>query len=496
MAKTLLNGVTLAAGSERDPGSRRCDRQHLQRSEHRAVHLEATDSASRHQQSDARLCCPRRGGVQWPKRRRAGRSQSGGARHPARSRGARRRQDRIQPTVGCDTRRNSSPTSCVRSARAPRMAADRATGISIRRASAMGMDVFRPPSVFSYFAPATVVAGTAGVRGPEFGILSTSTALRRHQLRQHHRVLANCGERQCPRRHLDRSHAASAVWQRIPASLVDVLDALLLHGTMSDEMKSSIAAAVAAVAPHQPAQARPHGRVSGPHVIAVSGGEIAMKVTRREFLLQTGSCVGYALGAAAFVAGVQRFSLINAFAQGSDYRALVCVFLAGGNDGNNMIVPTSTTGYNAYANGARRIRARPSRATRSCRSRLSGAASPFGLHPNLVELHTLWNEQKLATVCNVGPLVQPITRRALSRWRSTPVSAVLALRSDRAVADGHCRTHLADGMGGPHGRSLCRAPIRFSGHHRALGRYLHARANQLTACLSRTRRRLSTRCWC
>ena len=43
----------------------------------------------------------------------------------------------------------------------------------------MGMDVFRPPSVFSYFSPGTVVAGTTGVRGPEFGIFSTSTALRR-----------------------------------------------------------------------------------------------------------------------------------------------------------------------------------------------------------------------------------------------------------------------------------------------------------------------------
>ena len=134
-----------------------------------------------------------------------------------------------------------------------------------------------------------------------------------------------------------------------------------------------------------------------------------MKVTRREFLLQTGSCVGYALGAAAFVAGVQRFSLINAFAQGSDYRALVCVFLAGGNDGNNMIVPTSTTEYNAYAN------VRGASGLGIARDALLpittvGSSDPFGLHPNLVELQTLWNEQKLAAVCNVGPLVQPITR--------------------------------------------------------------------------------------
>jgi uncharacterized protein (DUF1501 family) len=134
-----------------------------------------------------------------------------------------------------------------------------------------------------------------------------------------------------------------------------------------------------------------------------------MKVTRREFLMQSGSCLGYALGAAAFVAGIERFSLINALAQGSDYRALVCVFLAGGNDGNNMIVPATTTEYNQYA------AARSASGLAIARDTLlpitpGSIGSPFGLHPNLVELQTLWNDLKLSIVCNVGPLVQPITR--------------------------------------------------------------------------------------
>src|SRR6185295_19099766 len=91
-------------------------------------------------------------------------------------------------------------------------------------------------------------------------------------------------------------------------------------------------------------------RVPRAHVLAVSGGEIAMRVTRRDFLLQSGhACFGYALGAAAFSAGIARFGLINAFAQGADYRALVCVFLAGGNDGNNMVIPLDSSGYNAYS---------------------------------------------------------------------------------------------------------------------------------------------------
>lgn len=135
-----------------------------------------------------------------------------------------------------------------------------------------------------------------------------------------------------------------------------------------------------------------------------------MRVTRREFLLQTGSCVGYALGAAAFVAGVQRFSLINAFAQGLDYRALVCVFLAGGNDGNNLIVPTDTTRYNAYSsvrNGSGLAIARDALLPITA----AGSEGTFGLHPSLGPLQTLWNDQKLSIACNVGPLVQPITRQ-------------------------------------------------------------------------------------
>ena len=72
--------------------------------------------------------------------------------------------------------------------------------------------------------------------------------------------------------------------------------------------------------------------------------------TRRDFLIRAGhACVGYAFGAAAFVAGIHRFSVINALAQGSDYKALVCVFLAGGNDGNNLVVPRSSTEYSAYS---------------------------------------------------------------------------------------------------------------------------------------------------
>jgi uncharacterized protein (DUF1501 family) len=184
-----------------------------------------------------------------------------------------------------------------------------------------------------------------------------------------------------------------------------------------------------------------------------------MQVTRREFLLQTGSCVGYALGAAAFVAGVQRFSLINAFAQGLDYRALVCVFLAGGNDGNNLVVPTDTTRYDAYStarNGAGLAIARDLLLPITP----AGGEGTFGLHPSLGALQTLWNEQKLSIACNVGPLVQPITRQDYLSGAPRPYQ--LFSHSDQIA---QWQTAIADrvGQSGWGGRTADRFAVHSSG---------------------------------
>ena len=65
-----------------------------------------------------------------------------------------------------------------------------------------------------------------------------------------------------------------------------------------------------------------------------------MRISRREVL--SGLSV---IGLSAGLLGGRR----TARASTDDYRALVCVFLYGGNDGNNMVVPLTTTEYNAYA---------------------------------------------------------------------------------------------------------------------------------------------------
>ena len=132
-----------------------------------------------------------------------------------------------------------------------------------------------------------------------------------------------------------------------------------------------------------------------------------MSKSRREFLRTTGCA---AIGAAAFAAGVERFGLVGALAQGADYRALVCIFLAGGNDANNMVVPLSASGYAAYSG------VRGASGLALAQASLLPVTPPaigqqFGLHPSLPELHALWGEGRLAVVCNVGPLVVPLTRQ-------------------------------------------------------------------------------------
>lgn len=108
--------------------------------------------------------------------------------------------------------------------------------------------------------------------------------------------------------------------------------------------------------------------------------------------------------AGAFGAG----SLINllgtaqpAFA--ADYKALVCVFLYGGNDGLNMVTPTDAARHAQYA-GVRGALALPRTGL------LPLAGSDYGLHPAMAALAPAWQAHQLAPVFNVGPLVQPLTK--------------------------------------------------------------------------------------
>ena len=130
-------------------------------------------------------------------------------------------------------------------------------------------------------------------------------------------------------------------------------------------------------------------------------------ILRRNFLKGLG-----AITAANTLPGL---SLMNAYAQAADYKALVCVFLYGGNDANNMVVPVQTAEYNAYA-GARGSIALP-QASLVQLPQAGGAR--FGLHANLAPLAQVWANGDMALLFNTGPLVQPVTRAQYRANRST-----------------------------------------------------------------------------
>jgi uncharacterized protein (DUF1501 family) len=120
---------------------------------------------------------------------------------------------------------------------------------------------------------------------------------------------------------------------------------------------------------------------------------------RRRWLLGSGATLAGALGA-----GSIGNLLLNARpAYAADYKALVCIFLYGGNDGMNMIVPTDTARYDQYA-AVRKGLAIPKASLAS----LGGVS--YGLHPSMAALAGAWSDGKLAPVFNVGPLAQPLTK--------------------------------------------------------------------------------------
>ena len=125
------------------------------------------------------------------------------------------------------------------------------------------------------------------------------------------------------------------------------------------------------------------------------------------------------------------FSAINALAQpaATDYKALVCVFLLGGNDGNNMVVPMAQVEFNAYK-AIRGTLALPDNSAKLLSVQNSVDGNPFGLNDGLKGLHPLWAQGKLAAVANMGNLVRPTTR-AEYLAKAGPVPTNLFSHSDQ-----------------------------------------------------------------
>src|SRR6266478_4837358 len=129
--------------------------------------------------------------------------------------------------------------------------------------------------------------------------------------------------------------------------------------------------------------------------------------TRRTFIRQAACAALTTTGILNTIFDLRRLSAAN-IPNAGDYKALVCLFLFGGNDASNVIIPHDTSGYASYA-AARGVLSIP-QASLLPLALQNGDGRDFGFHPNLPELQALFNQGHLGIVSNVGTLVAPITR--------------------------------------------------------------------------------------
>ncbi|MBL9206608.1 MAG: DUF1501 domain-containing protein [Opitutaceae bacterium] len=162
-------------------------------------------------------------------------------------------------------------------------------------------------------------------------------------------------------------------------------------------------------------------------------------LSRRNFI---GSSCCAAVGATGLLSALGSLRLMGAAASpgsglpstgadvAGDYKALVCLFLNGGNDANNLIVPSDSAGYAAYA-AARSNLALPQTGLLPISPKSSDGRS-WALHAAVPELQGLFTSGKAAILANVGTLVYPTTK-AQYTGNTVPLPRQLYSHSDQQV---------------------------------------------------------------
>ncbi len=167
-------------------------------------------------------------------------------------------------------------------------------------------------------------------------------------------------------------------------------------------------------------------------------------INRRKFLRQF-NCA--ALGSSAILNTLLNLRLANSVVAQStppDNKALVCIFLSGGIDSFNLLVPWEQTRYNIYAATRGPSGSEGGLAlNRSSLLQLSAPVNDFGLHPSCANLQAMANgtgafagKKRLAFLANAGTLIQPITKAQFNDWENgqdaaLPVPKALFSHSDQ-----------------------------------------------------------------
>jgi uncharacterized protein (DUF1501 family) len=152
-------------------------------------------------------------------------------------------------------------------------------------------------------------------------------------------------------------------------------------------------------------------------------------MNKRQFI-KTGAALGLGSGLAAFT----QLSALAQATTGTDYRALVCLFMFGGNDSNNLLIPYEPADHSRYA--AARSNLALQRDTLLPISPSNTGGVRYALHPSMTGMAGLFNGTtavpvpKAALVANAGPLLVP-TSKAQWEARSVPLPDNLFSHSDQ-----------------------------------------------------------------
>src|SRR6202451_3854657 len=156
-------------------------------------------------------------------------------------------------------------------------------------------------------------------------------------------------------------------------------------------------------------------------------------LSRRGFIRAGAATVG--------TLALRPFGLLPALAQsGANYRALVCVFLFGGNDSNNTVIPMDDASYQAYTSIRGSLALSASELTPTV---YSVSNAPFAFHGQLTEVASMFSRKELAVVANTGSLVQPLTRSQY-QGSQAPIPNNLFSHSDQQL---QWQTSIAQGNG-------------------------------------------------
>lgn len=146
--------------------------------------------------------------------------------------------------------------------------------------------------------------------------------------------------------------------------------------------------------------------------------------TSKRNLIKAAAALGFSPSAikpfGATLAAMAGLATHSARAANGDYKALVCLFMAGGNDSHNWLVPTDSDSYADYARGRSNLALAQSALTPLSSAPSQPSGRSFALARDLEPLRGLYEQGELAFVSNVGPLENPTSKADFAAGRNLP----------------------------------------------------------------------------